>query len=791
MEYISQYVDEALRRRISSKPEIIGLEINWDLAHFMKSQYVGNDKAMLGSVITLTGSTLCAQATTCSDYVQKTWPRHGPKVISLLERAIYDSENTAKCTEPHIIVSFTHGSCHLTVYPQQKQTVTEVFQQVIWMAAALRVAEADNVQYSNFHLVWDNVNATDFYAAFETSDLPEGEQSCWVPLFANPVIAQGFPVSERENEEQGLEISLEMMAALGGARHLTEFEGGLVLKGQSAMFVPTKSHGSSIQWHFVPGNGDDRMPYQDLRAQGIRRTALSEVNYEAARSARTFLGWWKCAETHLGTADAAYGDIDWTSTGEARRSIRFSGTELGFQNVLTSKVNFVLGAKDGRLHFERGGPFQKILSCAESTPVALYDVDESRAWLVPALDVMLHIVQTQHHARSYNVGGKAVHIVSADPMESNRCTARDAVIQNESRKLYEDHTADGKDYTFKDTIIDIWSQMERLRVKDDLIESSPGILLHGTLRSKLHGWEYMSLVQEKNYRRKEVNIAKSSGGWVDLIDDIDCLVLFGTGFQDIIRPSSTSGMLCDRWRTLPKNKDYLAAGVPMLELLYAEAGSRISRKHLSTNHLQWHRGSSLFEPCTGKSLSRCDCDRTQQIYHDSLFKTFGQVKPPGKLEEEGCVIFGQAQHVFKSHKPIPVRENIVHMLPNTPLQDLKISPPNPTTVKARNQSLSASGLTKANGNMHLDSVREEIASNPTFSLLNQGAHSSTSGTQAPQRRRSVLDCEDNQNTNSYTDVADNVTSGAVIESSPIEHHITFRARRQIQDAGLRAEANCI
>lgn len=612
---------------------------------------------------------------------------------------------------------------------------------------------------------------------FATSDLPESEQSCWVPLFANPVIAQGFPVPKRDNEEKGLEISLEMMAALGGARHLTEFDGGLVLKGQSAMFVPTKSCGSSIQWHFVQGTRDDRMPYQELRTQSIRRTLLSEVNYESARSARTFLGWWKYAETHLGTVDAAYGDIDWSSAGEARRSIRFSGTELGFQNVLTGKVNFVMGAKDGRLHFERRGPFQKMVNCAENTPVALYDVDDGRAWLVPALDVMLHIVQTQHHTRSYNVGGKVVDIVSADPRESNRCTARDAVLRNETRKLYEDHTADGKDYTFKDTIIDIWSQMERLKVKDDQIESCPGIVLHGTLRSKLQGWEYMSLVQEKNYRRKEVNIAKSSGGWVDLIDDIDCLVLFGTGFQDIIKPSSTYGKLCTRWMTLPKSKDYLAAGVPMLELLYAEAGSRISRKHLSTNHLQWHRGSSLFEPCTGKSLSRCDCDRTQQIYHDSMFKTFGQVNPPGNLEEHGCVIFGQAQHVFKSQRPIAVRENAVHMLPNTPLQVLEVSPPNQTTL---DQSLSEPGLTKPNGNMHLDNVHEEIISFPTVSSPHQEAHNPTSKPQAPQRRRKkshaeMPDREDHQKTNGDTGVANKITSQAANKDLPIEHHLTLRA----------------
>ena len=181
----------------------------------------------------------------------------------------------------------------------------------------------------------------------------------------------------------------------------------------------------------------------------------------------------------------------------------------------------------------------------------------------------------------------------------------------------------------------------------DSLQVSPGLTLHGTMQSKLHGWEYMSLVNEKNYKRKEAKVAKSSGSWVDLFNDIDALVLFSTGFDDIIKPVSNLSNLCQHWRTLPKGKDYLAIGVPILEMLYSEAGSSLSRKHLSTNRHQWHRGSVLFEHCSNTSSRRCGCDRTQQIYHESAFKTFGHVKPPGRLEENGCVIFGQAYHPFK------------------------------------------------------------------------------------------------------------------------------------------------
>ena len=544
------------------------------------------------------------------------------------------------------------------------------------MGTALRASKNEQVQYSSFRLTtlatWDQSLFTPFSVTFDTSDLSEDEQSCWLPLFANPVIAQGFPVSKRENGERGLEIPLEIMAALGGVRHVTYFQGGLVLKGHSAIFVPVTRHHQSIQWHLIRRRGEQRILYREVTDECSKRAMLEEVDHDSLRTTRAFLGWWKNTETHLGTRGAAYDGIDWSPACEAKRSARFSGANLGFQTIITGQLNFILGAKDGRLHFSQKGPFQRIVQCAEKTPVVLYDLKDRRAWLVPALDVILHIVHTRHHSAPYTTKEEKVELTPVNP-KRGRGAAAEAVAANEMRKLYERDVAAEKDYYYKDAILDIWSQMERLMEKDDSIEAGPGLALHGTMQSKCHGWEYMSLVNEKNYRRKEATIAKSSGGWVDLVNDIDALVLFATGFGDVIRPVSGLERLCPQWRILPKSKDYLAAGVPIMELLYSEAGSRLSRKHLSTTHLQWHRRSTLFEQCEYTGPGRCECDRTQQIYHDSLLRTFGRVRPPGKLEENGCVLFGQVHHSLKPTKTVAIRENAVHMLPNISIQGSAIA----------------------------------------------------------------------------------------------------------------------
>jgi hypothetical protein len=106
--------------------------------------------------------------------------------------------------------------------------------------------------------------------------------------------------------------------------------------------------------------------------------------------------------------------------------------------------------------------------------------------------------------------------------------------------------------------------------------------------------------------------------------------------------------LCHSWRTVPKDNDYFAAGVPIINALYEKAGSRLTKKHLTSTHLQWHRGPSLFESCTVGQGYTCNCDRLQRIVHE-MHMSFGTVNPPGPLEEQGAVIFGgQAKYSLKN-----------------------------------------------------------------------------------------------------------------------------------------------
>ena len=418
-------------------------------------------------------------------------------------------------------------------------------------------------------------------------------------------MAKGFPVPKRSNSERGLEMSIELMAALAGARYAIEFGGGLVIKGYSAAFVPIISYEDSIQWHMVINNDGTRICYSDLN---IHRAPLDQVDQISIVAKRAILGWWGDSRSLLGTADVKYTNIDWSEAKEAGRSTWLSGGGFGFgfKSCVSGQLNFVLGAKDCRLVVPNNGPLGRILGLAEKTPVALYDQHERRAWLVPALEVILHVIHARLSLGLYNIDETRATISYSKPtLKLSNQAARRAVIESQDTKLYEQ--PEGKAYYGRDAVQDVWLLLERMMERDEIISSTPGVKLRGTMRDRLYGWEIQALVEQKSFRRKEQVLKKSNGKWTDLLNDSNAVVLFANGFEEVIEPVSHLTNLCSAWKTLPQDKDYLAVGCPLLEILYNEAGSRKTRKYLTSKHLQWSRGPTLFESC--EPNSDCSCSR--------------------------------------------------------------------------------------------------------------------------------------------------------------------------------------
>jgi hypothetical protein len=516
----------------------------------------------------------------------------------------------------------------------------EVAQQLAWLGSAIQTSPYGEVGRSQCHISDENIGyGPCFLMWFYITPIEVNESSCWHELFVNPVIAHNFPI-EKRHFGKGLEIPIHMMAALCGASQAVEFDGGIVIKGFSSMLVPLERREDSVQWHCLRKEDDDtRFPYAEVNDHCPGRALLENVDFDSLTTTRAFLGWWGNTTSHLGTVDAKYKSIEWSDTKEPSKPVLIQSMNLGFSYFGTAQATFALGPKDGKLHISQTGRYRTIIRRVSRKPIILYDTSEKRGWLVPASAVIAHIAQTRQHRHPFRISGNPVEFTATDCSLDICEGAEQMLLINAKVKLSPEESGQGE-YLFKDLVNDIWGLIEILMDKDIKMDLTSGIQLNGLFTSKLRGWEFMDVVEERSpIRLKETDIQGSNGGWIDLARDLNSVVLFGTGFEDLIRPAEGQE-LCHLWQRVPINKDYLTASVSMLNTLYEEAGSADKKEHLTSTHLQWHRGAALFETCPNSKNCQCSCDRLQQIMQKSVF-TLQRITPPGPLKERGAVIFGK------------------------------------------------------------------------------------------------------------------------------------------------------
>ena len=207
-------------------------------------------------------------------------------------------------------------------------TLVEVAEQIAWIGSAMRTSDNGSVQYSDPIFDFNRLR-------FRTAPLMDCEsQSCWIGLFTNAVIARGFEVPPREHHEVGVESPLEVLTAVCGARYITEFRKGLVIKGLSAMLIPTQNYKDVIQWHLILGDPEKRLSYQEADTQCPNRCSLAEFDVEAIRTKRAIVGWWSESRS-----EAPSSSVDRSEAKEIARSIRLSGGSLRFDRLSLGTYN--------------------------------------------------------------------------------------------------------------------------------------------------------------------------------------------------------------------------------------------------------------------------------------------------------------------------------------------------------------------------------------------------------------------------------------------------------------------
>jgi hypothetical protein len=172
-----------------------------------------------------------------------------------------------------------------------------VGQQLAWLGAVCHFTESKPCYCDT---LWSRTDSTrtiskdtiSFEITYEIVPFDKNEiEMCWHRLIEGATVATGFPVPSRSIENRGLQVPLDIMAALVGSSVAVDTGSGYFIRGEACALYPvdrSKDRGC-IQWHLVedretPGKDDDSTnlpsPVQ------YKRLTMKEI-----QSTTAYLGW--------------------------------------------------------------------------------------------------------------------------------------------------------------------------------------------------------------------------------------------------------------------------------------------------------------------------------------------------------------------------------------------------------------------------------------------------------------------------------------------------------------------
>ena len=567
-----------------------------------------------------------------------------------------ESERSSGAPSFYIPKTWKQDDYTLVVVTGARDHIIDVAQQFSWLTAIFRLPQYGKLATSDVLLEWTGSKVFKIYPKPLKETDEKVENSCWHSLFKNAVIAHHFPIPARE-QEKGVEILFEVMTSLTNVSYPTELYNGVILKGPFTALIPTDHLGESIQWHFMSCDTSLGRLRTDAIAKNIS-TFFETRNIDLLRTARTFLGYCRRAEIHLGTEDADYESIKRSDADDERSTLRLereASIALGsdgigiFGGMLGFKVTYSKGLQATTRSLDLS--FYSKLLRARNELSLLYDTERNMGWLVSELSVILHITHGRAvddpvdcidscnkapYAKVLGDGGRAAWNAITEGMKLN--------TDSEGRNL-------GLD-VIKDLMTVLESRKE-LAIEREASFSNP------FKKACLQGWEFRDVADLKFLcKRKQVPFDPNTGGnWHRIIgDNPELVVLFGKGFGELIRPRKDE-KICRSLIPIPQGKQYLIASIPCLQQLIKNHTNDSSFPKL-TSTMYWHGflEEKLFDDC---SCDRGSCSSRLQDLNKRKPDTFSAETQ----KSDGAVIFGvKGPDSGSPHPPLCTNGNHVNRL---------------------------------------------------------------------------------------------------------------------------------
>ncbi|PYI19447.1 hypothetical protein BO99DRAFT_384495 [Aspergillus violaceofuscus CBS 115571] len=768
---------------------LVMFQSDWDPLGFIRNQSYKEepDEAIGGAIVIVQGTNEDVEAMSCSEYVSRTWPLLGERFMGLVKNTV-QSNPGLRCSvilfdRTKITAWVEPSGCFSLEAAGVVESLIEVGEVFAFIVAALRSAQADSIV--SVYPTIDSGAETSHQTRRLTIRLQHSKGTlqstgrCWQGLFSNPVVVLGFPVQRRLLDQgPGLEISLATLAALVGTRRIAVFCGEVFLQGFCTILVPTKYSGDTVHWHVLFNEDGSRISITDSRVRKVVEASdlskhLTPSNVETARH---IVGWCEHARNYAGK-DASY-DIKRPDLRSPGPGFAFDRISISAGKIVSVGASVAVGTKDKPARAAKKTDYHKQLEWAEERFVVLYDCKDHRAWLIDGLSALLHLLRAYlAHRRK---AGREVLFREGDIEESDTPytgkTAANAFFQNRTNmglKIYEkwnrtvEETIQKGDEPFEtirktqrtweqlpDAVGDIYITLGMLFdiQTDRLTADGFGAKIRKSPRRRLEGWDFQQVATSADPTEpKAASLSDIGLGWVDLVRAINAITLFGQGFGEILQPVDTAQVpvnaqsgpavnapqgraRCERWTTLPKDKDLLATTIPVIQdvkrkMICQDPDDNKKGLWKLCDDIYWHSPDKVFEGCDcGTASSGKQCDRVQVLLPTSFPKIFARNfhSPRVPLPNHGAVIFGHSMRFPLLWKvdagSVPTESNLQ---------------PSQLTSQSSHQSNNGVGTSAASSSVWEDSANR-------LSILGQnGSKSTHSRAASSPDRASVTDSEGN------------------------------------------------
>ncbi|KAI9693093.1 MAG: hypothetical protein M1822_005088 [Bathelium mastoideum] len=675
-----------LSRHRAPEPCHATFAIDWDPVSFLQEQeYEYEFGESLQAAVVLVGNDVDGQACTCAQYVCQTWPTTGHCTLELLSELVTDPTSSKRCKWPdgtQLVVQMD-GTKVVVDAIGPRDSVAEVATQLSWLAGALRSSPAElgmayctaSVRVQGSHQLGALKKMLDITCEIgvdfsrEVKVSEDGNGKCWHHMFRNPVVVEGFPIPYQDHRPPGLEVPLDVMAKLVQTSHLDIFREKLFIKGFSSMLIPTDYVSNVIAWHLIYNQTGGPVSYSKCNVE-----QLPHITFNQVEEARHIIGWCGQAKCHAGTPDA---NLD---IGRSRLLMPHSGCMLEKVSItggkpISASLSIAVGTRDKPLYIPKDNYEMRLNSLAQQF-VVLWEEREKRGWLVNGLNALWYLVRSslyhnQHDPRQppflldegaikeeasvmetlTNADNMMLKIYSGRGQREEKTTYKNA--PNEQRMdLSERVTEDNNNfYRLQDRIEDVCRTLTSIIDNQVYVAGQNGVKLKGRIRKHLEGYDFKDLAKFRNRIDPRVATLAAVGyGWVDFIRAIQAIVLFGTGFGDLIQPANVDEY-CDLWSRLPKGQYYLAACTEDVENIIDLHGDPDTVPMRISNDLLWHNPSKLFETCLCKVHPEGrHSDPVQTIWPTKIRRLLPR-RDPIHLNGQGAVIFGHNVRFLKWRWP--------------------------------------------------------------------------------------------------------------------------------------------